>query len=91
MPKRPSREKRRKKKAEQLKDSNQLAKFIVDETTQEKPVDKDTVSKVMSEMGKKGGKISGARRRENYSPERLSEIALKAARARWDKAARRRG
>lgn len=43
------------------------------------------ISEIMSQMGKKGGKISGARRMENIPPEKRSEIALKAARARWDK------
>lgn len=86
MPKRPSRRKR----AEEIKDFNQLAKFV-DETTEEKPADKETVSKVMSQMGKKGGKVSGERRMQNIPPAKRSEIALKAARARWDKAAKRRG
>jgi hypothetical protein len=91
MPKRPSKDKRRRERAKRIKDFNQLAKFIVDETTTEPPVDKDIISKVMSQMGKKGGKKSGALRMENIPPEKRSEIALKAARARWDKVARRRG
>jgi hypothetical protein len=46
---------------------------------------KSLVSRVMSEMGKKGGKISGKRRMTNLSSERRREIALKAAQARWAK------
>jgi hypothetical protein len=46
-------------------------------------VSKSIISRVMSEMGKKGGKISGKRRMANIPPERRREIALKAAQARW--------
>lgn len=37
----------------------------------------------MAELGKKGGKISGAKRMENLTDRQRSEIALKAATARW--------
>lgn len=40
----------------------------------------------MSAMGKKGGKIGGKKRLESMSPEQRSQAALKAAKARWDKA-----
>jgi hypothetical protein len=36
-------------------------------------------------MGKKGGQKSGAARLEKLTPERRSEIAHKAAAARWEK------
>ncbi len=36
-------------------------------------------------LGKLGGRKGGPARKEKLSPERLSEIASKAARARWDK------
>jgi hypothetical protein len=39
----------------------------------------------MSEMGKKGGRIGGKRRLLTMTPERRREVALAAARARWDK------
>jgi len=39
----------------------------------------------MAEMGRKGGKISGERRMENIPAEQRSEIADKAAQARWAK------
>jgi hypothetical protein len=39
----------------------------------------------MAELGKRGGKIGGKRRKESLTRERRIEIALKAARARWDK------
>jgi hypothetical protein len=43
------------------------------------------ISQVMAEMGRKGGKIGGKRRLETMTPERRSQIALKAARSRWSK------
>lgn len=36
-------------------------------------------------LGRLGGKKGGIARKEKLSPERLREIASKAARARWDK------
>ncbi len=47
------------------------------------------ISQVMSEMGKKGGKIGGKRRLETMTPEQRSKIALTAARARWNKRGKR--
>ena len=41
----------------------------------------------MAELGRRGGKKGGKRRLETLTKERRSEIALKAARARWKKAA----
>jgi hypothetical protein len=50
----------------------------------EKP-SRSLVSQVMAEMGRKGGKIGGKRRLETMTPEKRSQIALKAARSRWSK------
>jgi hypothetical protein len=44
---------------------------------------KSAISRVMSEMGRKGGRIGGKRKLETLSAERRKEIALNAARARW--------
>jgi general stress protein YciG len=44
----------------------------------------------MRKLGAKGGKASGAKRMENLTDEQRSGIALKAARARWAKAAKKR-
>lgn len=67
-------------------DINQLGKFIVDKlagsTEQEQP-SKSDISRVMAVLGRKGGKIGGKKRAASMTPERRSEIALKAARARW--------
>src|SRR5438309_5570303 len=45
----------------------------------------------MVELGKKGGKISGARRMKNLTTEQRSAIALKAARKRWADVAAKKG
>ena len=45
------------------------------------------LSAYMSKLGQKGGKVSGERRMENLTQEKRSEIALKAAQARWDRRA----
>jgi hypothetical protein len=39
----------------------------------------------MAELGRKGGKVSGARRMENLSSEKRRAIAKLAARTRWTK------
>ena len=44
----------------------------------------------MAKLGKKGGKIGGARRMETMTSEQRSAIALRAARARWAKSAKKR-
>ena len=61
----------------------QLAHAIVEAATDEKPVDEETTKgiKAMSAGGKKGGKV----RAEKLTPEQRSEIAKKAAQARWKK------
>jgi hypothetical protein len=46
---------------------------------------KEDISRVMREMGSKGGKS----RAKKLTPEKRSEIAKKAAAARWKKAAER--
>ena len=46
------------------------------------------LSAYMSKLGKKGGKISGAKRIENLSPEKRRAIASQAARRRWERVAR---
>src|SRR5262249_345226 len=41
---------------------------------------------LMSALGRKGGKISGAKRMENRRPSKRKQIAKRAALARWKKA-----
>ncbi len=42
------------------------------------------ISRVMAEMGRRGGKIGGKARAASLTPEQRSQAAWKAARARWD-------
>lgn len=73
------------------KDVNELGRYLVDLTTaDEQPrVTPDEVSRVMANLGARGGKIGGKRRMETMTPEQRSAVALKAARARWAKRKRR--
>ena len=77
MPKRPSR-----------LDASQLAKRIVDEAVGDAPVSDPPRQKNAAAvaLGKLGGKKGGAARKAALSDDQLKAIALKAARARWDKA-----
>jgi hypothetical protein len=68
-------------------DPNVWARRLVDESTDEPEatptISPAALSAYMSALGRKGGQVSGARRKKNLSPERRSAIALKAAMARW--------
>jgi len=44
------------------------------------------LSRVMAEMGRRGGRIGGKRRLETMTDQHRSEVASKAAKARWAKA-----
>jgi hypothetical protein len=76
-------------------DVNELAYEMVRRLSGGPPQDaptatKDEVSRVMSVLGRKGGRVGGKRRMETMTPEQRSAIALKAARARWAKVARKK-
>ena len=75
------------------KDFNEFGRYLVDLTTASDPpkVTQDEVSRVMANLGARGGKIGGKRRMETMTPEQRSAVALKAARARWKKAKRGKG
>lgn len=89
--------KRLSKSTKRPTDVNQLAHHLVNLSTSavadEKPeprgskVSRSEISRVMSAMGRKGGKKSAKARMEKIPPEQRSEIALKAAQARWQKKA----
>jgi hypothetical protein len=66
-------------------DLNQLAKRIVDEATGEAPPieQKPKKNKVAQELGRLGGLKGGAARAKKLTAEERSEIAKKAAKARW--------
>lgn len=69
-----------------LKDPNQIAAAVVALSTAEEPhIDSVLLSKVMAEMGRKGGKIGGKRRMQTLTAKRRKQIAKKAAQARWKK------
>jgi len=62
-----------------------LAHFLGQQSTDDKSPSKDEISRVMSELGKRGGKIGGKRRMVTLTQEQRSQIAYKAAQARWAK------
>ena len=72
-------------------DPMQLAKLIGDIATgqvkdeQEPPPTSDDIRRVMSALGKVGGKKGGKARAESLTAKRRSEIAQKAAAKRWSK------
>ena len=81
---------KRLKKKRESRDVNQLARQLVDRTTAEPEsepalITPAALSAYMSALGAKGGRISGAKRMQNLSEATRSEIALRAANARWDK------
>lgn len=78
------------------RDINQLAKFIVDQTTGEVPPDPETTEQVpvvpstedairaaAAELGRRGGLKGGKARAAKLTPAQRAEIARKAAKARW--------
>ena len=74
-------------KSKRPRDTNHLAKMIVDLTTgdaKEKKKD-DGKDRAAVALGRKGGKIGGKARAEKLSAEERSAIARKAAKARWNK------
>jgi phage gp16-like protein len=53
-------------------------------STKGEPTDSE-ISRVMAELGRRGGKIGGKRRAEHMTEAQRSNAAAKAARARWAK------
>jgi len=79
-------------KGKRPRDPNQLAKWIVDQSTSEAPEAESAValppanlSEYMAAIGRKGGQIGGKRRLKTMTKEQRSKVAAKAARARWKK------
>jgi hypothetical protein len=71
------------KRSSKPRDLNALAASIVAEATGE-PVD-DGKNPAAVALGRLGGQKGGRARAKSLTPERRSEIAKKAASARWDK------
>jgi hypothetical protein len=72
------------------RDTNQLAKFIVDVATgEEERVDQsaetESHTSPIADRGRAGGRVGGPARSDALSPERRREIARIAASARWGK------
>ena len=74
------------KRIRRPKDVNQWARQLVAESVRDEPTSDEQVSKVMAEMGRKGGKIGGKRRLKTMTAEQRTEAASHAAKARWSKA-----
>jgi hypothetical protein len=68
------------KQSKKPADLNRLAAAIVGEATDERPQEPESQQVV---AGRSGGSKGGKRRAEKLSPEERSEIARRAAMARW--------
>jgi len=87
-------------KGKRPRDPNQLAKWVVDHSTDETPEAEHTsepatsssstipphLSEYMAAIGRKGGQIGGKRRLKTMSKAQRQRVAAKAARTRWKKA-----
>ena len=87
MPKRISRKRYRDRRPQ---DVNQLARYLVDRSTEDSGLERKTtgqqlspeeqerqaIKRIMSEMGRRGGKIGGKRRLETMSPEQGPRFCL---------------
>jgi CRISPR/Cas system-associated endoribonuclease Cas2 len=69
-----------------LADLSEWAHQIVQESVDEARLTREQISRVMSAMGRRGGKIGGKRRLETMTREERSKIASNAAKKRWQKA-----
>jgi len=78
-------------KGKRPRDPNQLARWIVEQSTAEAPTEPVTppsdLSAYMSAMGRKGGQIGGKRRLVTMTAAQRKRAAAKAAKARWGKKA----
>jgi hypothetical protein len=77
-------------KAKRPTDVNQLAHFLGEQSTTQRESSgiepsESEVSRVMAALGRKGGKIGGNARAASMTSSRRREIALNAARKRWEK------
>ena len=86
-------------KGKRPRDPNQLAKWIVDQSTgnaSDDPVETildntapppspATISEYMRTIGRKGGQIGGKRRLKTMTKAERQRVAAKAARTRWKK------
>ena len=69
-------------------DVNLLMHALGAESTKEPGPSKSDISRVMSALGRKGGKVGGTARANALTPERRKQIAVAAAKKRWQPAER---
>jgi len=70
--------------SKKLKDINRIAAAVVAVSTSDAPqIDRETLSRVMAEMGRKGGKIGGKKSLETMTAKERKLRAKKAALSRW--------
>jgi hypothetical protein len=82
-------------KGKRPRDPNQLAKWIVEQSTSDTPEPQEippaeatappNLSAYMAAIGRKGGQIGGKRRLKTMTKAARSKVAARAARARWKK------
>lgn len=72
------------KRPRRPRDLNQLAKYIVDLATTEATSPSEEESE-MAKRGRRGGLVGGNARADVLTPKRRSEIAKRAAAARWNR------
>lgn len=66
-------------------DANQLAKLVMEMATGSRPIDNPVEETDAMKSGRKGGLSGGKGRAAALTGKKQSEIAKKAAKARWDK------
>jgi hypothetical protein len=86
-------------KGKRPRDVNQLAKWVVDRSTEETPEPEHAaspaasssttipphISEYMAQIGRKGGLVGGKRRLKTMTKAERSKVAAKAAKTRWHK------
>ena len=81
-------------KGKRPSDPNQLAKWIVEQSTAEEPIKHESqkpvsvpadLSAYMAAMGRRGGMVGGKRRLVTMTATQRKKAAAKAAQARWGK------
>ena len=83
MPKASSK-KPRKKSEDEAQAAVRIMNTIIDRTEAEPPAEiTDEMRKAAAAFGRIGGKIGGRKRAESLSPKKRSDIAKRAAAARW--------
>jgi hypothetical protein len=68
------------KRSRKPADLNRLAAALVEQATDEKPPEPESAQ---TQAGRRGGQKGGRARASKLTPERRSEIARRAAKARW--------